>query len=356
MKHIKKDTILKIVFVVAAVSLIFAIGLVVGTKLIENKYQTQESTDASESASSQPGETSVPTEDLYANDDGKAVTMFDGEPYVLKDNIETVLFIGIDASEARNEADIAEDKKIFDQSDVLMLIVIDHDKQSYSVIQFNRDTMADVIINMYYDGSYDTRNEQLALAFNYGYDYEQNSEFTMQAISWLLHDMQIDHYVTITMDAIPILNDQVGGVTVTIPEDMTMDDPAMVEGATITLTGEQADIFIRARMELDDPTNINRMSRQRTYIDAWSDIAIAKMNEDDDFAIDLILTLSNYLWSDMDASSLSGLADTLAGYTNEGIITIDGESVEGEQYMEFYIDETDLLNVIKDEFYEPYEG
>ena len=355
MKHIKKDTLLKIVFVVAAVSLIFAIGLVVGTKLIESKYQTQESTDLSESATAQQGDISITTEDLYASDDGKAVTMFDGEPYVAKENIETVLFIGADASEDRDEADIEAGNKIYNQSDVIMLIVIDHDTESYSVIQFNRDTMAEIIIAQNQDGDI-TKDAQLALSFAYGTDMNDCSELTVTAISKLLHDTKIDHYVTITMDAIPILNDQVGGVTVTIPEDMTMDDPAMAEGATITLTGEQADIFIRARMELDDPTNINRMSRQRTYIDAWSDIAISKMNADDDFAIDLILTLSNYLWSDMDASKLSSLADTLAGYTNEGIITINGESVEGEKYMEFYIDEADLLNVIKEEFYEPYEG
>ena len=355
MKHVKKDTILKIVFVVAAVSLIFAIGLALGTKLIEKKYQTQESSAASESAQ-QIDTSSIITEDLYADDEGKAVTMFDGEPYVMKDNIETILFIGADASEERDEADIEAGDPIINQSDVIMLIVIDHNTESYSIIQFNRDTMAEVIVTEYYDSSVDTRVEQLALSFAYGKDMFQSSEYTQWAISKLIFDIPIDHYITITMDAIPILNDQVGGVTVTIPEDMTMDDPAMAEGATITLTGEQADIFIRARMELDDPTNINRMSRQRTYIDAWSDIAISKMNADDDFAIDLILTLSNYLWSDMDASKLSSLADTLAGYTNEGIITINGESVEGEKYMEFYIDEADLLNVIKEEFYEPYEG
>ncbi len=355
MKHIKKDTILKVVFVLAAISLIFAVGLVVGTKIIDSKYQT---TDSSETLASDVSQVTVPviTDDLYADDEGKAVTMFDGEPYVMKDNIETILFIGVDASEERDEADIAAGQTIVNQCDVLMLIVIDHDTESYSIIQFNRDTMADVIITEYYDGSFDTRYEQLALAFVYGMDFEQSSEYTMYALSKLLHDTQIDHYVTITMDAIPILNDQVGGVTVTIPEDMSMDDPAMVEGATITLSGEQADIFVRARRELDDPTNINRMSRQRTYIDAWGDLAISKMKEDDDFAIDLILTLSNYLYSDMDASKLSNTADMLSDYTNNGIITIDGESVEGEKYMEFYIDEDSLLDIIKNEFYEPYEG
>ena len=354
MKHVKKDTILKIVFVVAAVSLIFAIGLVVGTKLIEKRYQTQESSAASESEQ-QIDTSSIITEDLYADDEGKAVTMFDGEPYVMKDNIETILLIGADASEERDEADIEAGDPIINQSDVIMLIVIDHNTESYSIIQFNRDTMADVIVTEYYDGSVDTRVEQLALSFAYGKDMFQGSEYTVQAISKLIFDIPIDHYITITMDAIPILNDQVGGVTVTIPVDMTMDDPAFIEGETITLTGEQAEAFVRARYNLEDSSNINRMSRQRTFIDAWGELALAKIDEDDDFTLDLILNISNYLYSDMDASKLSTIANQLADYTNNGIITIDGESAMGEKYMEFYIDETDLLSIVIDEFYEPYE-
>ena len=42
------------------------------------------------------------------------------------------------------------------------------------------------------------------------------------------------------MDAMPLLNHEVGGVTVTLEDDMTKLDPAMKKGATLTLTDRQA--------------------------------------------------------------------------------------------------------------------
>ncbi len=350
MRHIKKDTVIKLVFVIASVCLIFAIGLVVGSKLMDKRYNTPTSEMQSQSTT-----VSGTTEDLYSDDIQGAITLFDGEPYALKADIETILFIGVDASEERELEDEENDQRTYNQSDVVMLFVIDHEKQSYSLIQLDRDTMADIIIAENQDG-YVMGYRQLALSFTYGTDMEDCAEHTMYAVSHLMHDITIDHYIAITMDSIPILNDQVGGVTVTIPEDMTMDDPDLIEGETVTLNGEQADTFVRARQELEDPTNINRMSRQRTYMSAWRSQAITRINEDSNFAIDLVLALSNYLYSDMDASRLSSFANLLTDYTDNGIVTIEGQSVQGSQHMEFYVDEDALISVIRDEFYYKVEG
>ena len=348
----RKDTIVKIIFVLSAVCLIFAVGLVVGTKLIDKKYAEQ--TQATQT--NQTSTISETTEDLYAEDDGRPVTYFDGNPYYLKENIETILFIGVDASEERDAQDEANGNMTFNQSDVVMLFVIDHDNESYSLIQLNRDTMTEIIVARQTADDVITRQAQLALSFSYGSDMYDCSELTATAVSKLMYDMPIDHYIAITMDSLPILNDQVGGVTVTIPEDMTMDDPAMAEGETITLTGDQAEIFIRAREELEDATNINRMNRQRTYMSAWRQQALTRMAEDENFAIDLILELSNYLYSDMDASALADFATQLQDYQDNGILTIEGENVQGDEYMEFYIDDNDLKRVIIEVFYEPKEA
>lgn len=358
MNRLKKDTVIKAIFVISAICLIFAIGLVVGTKLMDRRYQaneTETSVQASATSSTDITDVSSLVDDLYSDDDGRPVTYFDGEPYKLKENIETILFIGVDASEARDQADEQANMATYNQSDVVMLFVIDHDAQSYSLIQLNRDTMTEIITARNANGDV-TVDAQLALSFAYGTDMFDCSELTVTAVSKLMYDMPIDHYIAITMDAIPVLNDQVGGVTVTIPEDMTMVDPQMIEGESVTLTGDQASVFISARQSLDDSTNINRMSRQRTYMSAWKDKAVSLMASDDNFAIDLILSLSNYLYSDMDASLLADFATQLQAYSDSGIVTIEGESVQGSRYMEFYIDDNDLKRVIKEIFYESAEG
>ena len=65
------------------------------------------------------------------------------------------------------------------------------------------------------------------------------------------------------MTAIRVLNDLVGGVSVTMEEDGTQIDPAFVKGATVRLSGSQAEAFVRARMGLENDTNLARMQRQR---------------------------------------------------------------------------------------------
>ena len=63
--------------------------------------------------------------------------------------------------------------------------------------------------------------------------------------------MTIDHYVALSMDAVPVINDAVGGVAVRCMDDLTAYDPSLTEGAEITLMGDQALYYVRARMNAD---------------------------------------------------------------------------------------------------------
>ncbi len=86
------------------------------------------------------------------------------------------------------------------------------------------------------------------------------------------------------MDAVPIINDAVGGVTVTVLDDMTSADPALEKGAEVTLQGKQALTYVRTRRGLDDSTNLHRMERQRQYMGELYKGLINKLSGDDGFA------------------------------------------------------------------------
>ena len=45
---------------------------------------------------------------------------------------------------------------------------------------------------------------------------------TVDAVSHLMYDLPIHGYVAVKLDAIEKLNDAVGGVTVTLPEDIKL--------------------------------------------------------------------------------------------------------------------------------------
>ena len=93
-------------------------------------------------------------------------------------------------------------------------------------------------------------------------------ENTKNTVSSLLYGLNIDYYVAMHMDAISILNDAVGGVTVTVTEDFSQVDPTIHQGV-MCLNGEQALHYVRTRAEVGDQLNLNRMKRQREYMDGF---------------------------------------------------------------------------------------
>ena len=60
--------------------------------------------------------------------------------------------------------------------------------------------------------------------------------------------------------------------------------------------------------------------------------------------------------SDCSVNRLADIADRVAEYGFSDILTIAGESVQGEEFMEFYADDEALQSMILDLFYRPVES
>ena len=273
---------------------------------------------------------------------------YDGQEYPMKPHLQTVLLIGTDALEAYEEK--TEGVKPFynyHQADFLSLVVLDTDNNTAEILQLNRDTMTDVpwldVLGEY--GG--TEFKQLCLAYNYGDGGMKSCKNTVSAVSGLLFDAPIDHYIQIPMTAIGVLNDLVGGVPVTIEEDMTVIDPAFTKGAAVWLDGVQAEKFVRARMALENDTNLARMKRQRQYLDSFQKRAREAFNSDSEFMVKLMEKLSEFLQSDLTAQQLSDLVTRLDNSEISPIRYAEGELKLGEQYYEFYPAEASLWAMVK---------
>ena len=99
-----------------------------------------------------------------------------------------------------------------------------HNK-TVSIITVNRNTMAPVDVydeDGIYMGQY---VKQITLQHGYGDGKELSCERTVTAVSRLFHNLPINGYVAINMDAIPALNDAVGGVPVTVLASMNSRTP-----------------------------------------------------------------------------------------------------------------------------------
>ncbi|MDD3228835.1 MAG: LCP family protein [Oscillospiraceae bacterium] len=218
-------------------------------------------------------------------DSGRQVLYYKGETYALREDLETVLFIGVDKYEADTGTDSYNNTQ---QADFIMLVIIDHTNKTYTALQLNRDTMTDITMLGVRGENTGVFTGQLALAHTYGSGGRDSCRNTVEAVSNYLYGIDIDHYVALTMDAIPIINDLAGGVQVEMLADFSAFDSAMSKGTVVTLHGEQALTYVRTRKGLDDSTNLSRMLRQQQYLNALSKNVQVCLEGDDTFLVNVV--------------------------------------------------------------------
>jgi anionic cell wall polymer biosynthesis LytR-Cps2A-Psr (LCP) family protein len=167
-----------------------------------------------------------------------------------------------------------------------------------------------------------------------------------------LHGMTIDYYVAMNMDAIPILNDAVGGVTVNVKDDFSAVNPAITMGE-LTLQGDQVIDYVRTRKDVGDQKNVTRMERQKEYVDGFLQKLIEKEQSDVEFALRLYEQVAPYVVTDCSSTTLSGMLDRYTEFELKEVVTLEGDNVIGEDYYEFYPDEEKLDELVVRLFYAP---
>ena len=281
---------------------------------------------------------------------GAEILYYNSIPYIQKDTLETVLFIGLDANgtvASQTEAHLA---------DFLMLAVIDHAEKTVQFLHLNRDTMAYIDALNDADAPSAALYTQLARGHIFGSTETVRSHNTVRAAERLLYDIDIQHYVTMTMDAIVKINDAVGGISLPLLADFTHIDPSYTEGASVTLQGDFALTYIRARSEMEDKTNLARMERQKQYMEQLLSVYLRQLTADGLQQSVTAAEAAPYLHTDYTVHQLIRLGDKIRSYTFEGAQSVAGEAVRGEEFMEFYVDETALQETVLSLFYTPYDG
>lgn len=275
----------------------------------------------------------------------------DGVWYAPKQDQETMLLIGMDKMDPLEASESYNNNA---QSDFLLLAIFDNTKETTTLLHINRDTMAQIPVLGVTGQPAGSITGQLALAHTYGSGLQDSCVNTVNAVSDFLYGIKIDHYVAMTMGAVPYINDLVGGVPVTVLDDFSGIDDSLVEGETITLKGEQALHYVRIRGGLEDSSNLNRMKRQQQYLESMAE-QIGKLDEDFSVSPQQISTISKYIISDCSIDTLSRMAEQFVDYPLQEMQDIQGEAIVGEEYMEFYADEAALQEQILDLFYEVKE-
>lgn len=274
---------------------------------------------------------------------------YNGATYREKPAMTSLLLIGTD----REEGSTGYGARQGGQADFLLLVVIDDNEKAVHQLQIDRDTITAVETLGVLGNPVGTKQMQICLAHAFGVTPEDNCQSVLKAVENLLEGIEIDHYFCMEMGSIGKLNDALGGVTVTLNEDLTVLDPQMAKGATLTLNAEQAELLIRSRMQVGDGTNKSRMQRQRLFMDAAADTLKKRIKQDVGFANSFLDQLEADITMDMQRSALLNQLNKAYGYEIGPVQTIDGEHTIGSDgFMEFHAAPGAAVQWVIDVFYE----
>lgn len=276
--------------------------------------------------------------------------LVDGEVYEYNKDILTFLCMGVDSRSGITELKTPGKAG---QADALLLIVVNPRTEDIHVIAINRDTMTDIEI---YDtaGMYlEEQKAQITLQYAYGDGREKSCQLMEQTVSELFYGIPIHGYGALDMQSIATLNDAVGGVEVTVLEDMTKFKWNWTEGTKVHLSGQDALLYVARRDASYVGTNLGRVERQKQYLTAYVDQLKKKIKEDVTFPVTLLGQVQKHMVTSLTVQEITYLADTLLGYdfSMENIISIPGESGMGEKHEEFYIDDDALKQIVIEVFY-----
>lgn len=144
--------------------------------------------------------------------------------------------------------------------DMLMLVHVDLDVPRATILQIPRDTYA-----AFTDGSYRKLN---------GASRALGGEDALCTFLSQCLGIAIDRYVSLDADALASVVDTVGGVEITLPDDLHYEDPAQslsihLPAGTQTLDGQTAEYFVRYRMGYVRG-DLGRMDAQKLFLAAFA--------------------------------------------------------------------------------------
>ena len=274
---------------------------------------------------------------------------YQGKTYAERTNLTTLLLMGID----RTEESQSYGARQGGQADFLLLMVIDHSNKTVSQLQIDRDTMAQVEVYGVLGNPVGTQLMQICLSHGFGRTPEENCDNAVIAVENLLEGIQIDYYMALNMDAIGTLNHALGGVTVTLEDDLSGLDPQMTKGATLHLTDEQAELFLHSRMSVGEGTNAERMARHRAYMTAAVETIRAKIKASANFAGELFDALEPAMTANIKRGKLLNEANQSYNYEVLPVATLEGEhQIGSDGFMEFHVAEGATTDWVMQTFYD----
>ena len=350
----RKEVGIKVITIVMAILCAFMLGAIVTWTVIRvvGKNNLKAKAEVSHPTIETPETMAAPQEEKEQWKEGWI--KYNGKIYSYNEKLMTFLFMGIDKNTKVKEVSEGTDGG---QADALFLAVLNPEDQTIKIVGINRNTMCDIDIYNE-DGDYvTTTTAQIAVQHGFGNGVEESCEYQIKAVRKLFYDLPIHGYAAINMKAIPIINDAVGGVDLVSMSDITDDSNhnklIIREGESVHLMGNDAYWYVRDRDEEILGSADIRLARQKQYLNAFVNQAKTAAKKDLGVVSNLYNDVSPYMTTDISFDELLYLVPEMVNYSFDlnSLYLLQGETVMGEEFEEFYPDEDRLYEMIIDVFY-----
>lgn len=285
----------------------------------------------------------VPASSTDAAEKSSDTIVVDGVEYRLNTNIQTVLFMGIDKNAKSDMGDRAGENG---QSDSLNLLIVDRETKKAQILQISRDSMVDIDIYSASGEKMISEPGQIALQYAYGDGEEESCRLTSGKVSELLYGVNVDSYLSLTMEGMVKAADAIGGVTMTVPEDYTWIDPAFSKGATLTMDGEMVEKYVRSRDTEVLDSNVQRMERQSQFMGALIE-KLQNVKETSNY-LSLYQQMEPYMVTNMTADEMKSLSEY---DIDTNTLEVPGEVILKDGHAQFIVDNEALRKIILKTFY-----
>ncbi|MER6832883.1 LCP family protein [Streptomyces cellulosae] len=252
-------------------------------------------------------------------------------PTALVKDALNILLIGSDSRAGAENGRYGHDPGT-ERSDTVILLHLSAGRRSATAVSVPRDLMVDVPDCRRRDGS---RSAPMFTQFNAAFEVG-GSACTIRTVEKLT-DIRVDHHVVVDFKGFKDMVDAVDGVEVCLREPIDDEDAHLhLPAGRVTLDGEQALGYVRARKTLGDGSDTGRIERQQLFLGAL--VNKVRSNEILLNPVKLYPVLdaaTSSLTTDPELASLRGLYELVRGLRDiptEGVqfLTVPRESYAGD--------------------------
>ena len=275
---------------------------------------------------------------------------YDGKQYQYNSDVINILCLGID-----KDIPIEEKRETGSEglADVVILASIDTKEDTLKFLAVPRETMVPVKLIDTKGNFVRTENEQITLQYAYGQTAEKSCELMIDTVSNLLFHLPIQRYCAINFQALPALNDAIGGVDLVSIETVHWWNGSFYEGQQMHLEGQAALDYVRQRDETIPKSSMGRLERQKQYITCYLEQAKEAVGKDLTLPVKMFQSLTENMCTDVTVADITYLVPELLNMeiNLENISMVPGETITGGEHEEYHVDADALKQLVIQMFY-----